>query len=222
MEELMRSFRKAHSAAPSVAAGTGPGPATTPPAPEPPAATETGAMATEARQEKALRNVLGVLRLALGWVFLWAFLDKMFALGYATGVDPETGAVDRFGDAAWINGGSPTEGFLSFATAGPLAGFYQSFAGAAWADWLFMLGLLGIGLALMLGVAMRITAACGALLSVLMWTAVLPPANNPLIDEHIIYALVFVALALAGAGYTLGIGKQYERLQVVAKHAWLR
>jgi len=218
----MRSFRKAHETASSVSSGTGPGPATTPPAPEPPAATETGVVAVESSREKALRYVLGVLRLALGWIFLWAFLDKTFALGYSTGVDPTTGAVDRFGPAAWINGGSPTEGFLSGATSGPFAGFYQSFAGAAWADWLFMLGLLGIGLALMLGVAMRVTAVCGALLTVLMWTAVLPPSTNPFIDEHIIEALVFVVLALAGAGYTLGIGRQYERLTIVGKHAWLR
>jgi thiosulfate dehydrogenase [quinone] large subunit len=179
-------------------------------------------VAVESSRERALRYVLGVLRLALGWIFLWAFLDKTFALGYSTGVDPETGAVDRFGDAAWINGGSPTEGYLSFATSGPFAGLYQSFAGAVWADWLFMLGLLGIGLALMLGVALRITAVCGVLLTVLMWSSVLPPANNPIIDDHIIEALVFVVLALAGAGYTLGIGKQYERLPIVAKHAWLR
>ncbi|MFC4062642.1 hypothetical protein ACFOWE_30465, partial [Planomonospora corallina] len=26
----------------------------------------------------------GVARIALGWVFLWAFLDKMFGLGFAT------------------------------------------------------------------------------------------------------------------------------------------
>lgn len=56
----------------------------------------------------------GVLRLALGWVFLWAFLDKLLALGFATGRDDETGVVNRFGDAAWINGGSPTEGFMQF------------------------------------------------------------------------------------------------------------
>jgi thiosulfate dehydrogenase [quinone] large subunit len=33
----------------------------------------------------------GVLRLAMGWIFLWAFLDKLLALGFATGRDPETG-----------------------------------------------------------------------------------------------------------------------------------
>jgi len=27
----------------------------------------------------------GISRIALGWVFLWAFLDKAFALGFATG-----------------------------------------------------------------------------------------------------------------------------------------
>jgi len=219
----MRSFRKAHPSTPGQAtAGTGPGPATTPPAPAPPTATPSAAMVVVSRREEALRYVLGVLRLALGWIFLWAFLDKTFALGFSTGVDSETGAVNRFGADAWINGGSPTEGYLSSATQGPLAGFYQSFAGAVWADWLFMLGLLGIGAALMLGVAMRITAVCGVLLTVLMWSSVLPPATNPLIDDHIIEALVFVVLALAGAGYTLGIGRRYERLPVVARHSWLR
>ena len=58
---------------------------------------------------KAFRYVAAALRLSLGWVFMWAFLDKTFALGFGTGRDGETGVVDRFGDAAWINGGSPTE-----------------------------------------------------------------------------------------------------------------
>ncbi len=29
----------------------------------------------------------------------------------------------------------------------------------------------------------------------LMWLAVLPPENNPVVDEHIVYALVLVLLA---------------------------
>ena len=68
----------------------------------------------------------------------------------------ETGKLDRFGDAAWINGASPTEGFLKFGADGPFQGFYNSIAGAALVDWLFMLGLLGIGLALTLGIATRL------------------------------------------------------------------
>ena len=49
-----------------------------------------------------------------------------------------------------------------------------------WADWLFMIGLLVIGLALVLGFTMRIAASAGVAMLVLMWSAVLPPANNPL------------------------------------------
>jgi thiosulfate dehydrogenase [quinone] large subunit len=179
--------------------------------------------APETGQQQAFRYVAAVTRLALGWVFLWAFLDKTFALGFATGVDPETGAVDRFGDAAWIHGGSPTEGFLAFGTEGKwFHDFYASFAGAAWADWLFMLGLLGIGLTLLLGVGMRVGALSGVVLLMLMWSAELPLENNPFVDDHVIYALVLVMLVLAGAGHTIGLGKRWERIPFVARHSWLR
>src|SRR6478672_9186004 len=56
------------------------------------------------------RLALTGLRLALGIEFLWAFLDKTFGLGYAT---PTA--------RAWINGGSPTKGFLSHVSSGPLS-----------------------------------------------------------------------------------------------------
>ena len=153
----------------------------------------------EQRSTPFARRALAMVRIAFGLTFLWAFFDKLLALGFATGrsVDPTTGAetVDRFGDAAWINGASPTEGFLKFGADGPFKGFYNDIAGAAWADWLFMLGLLGIGVALTLGIGMRIAGASGALLYVLMWTVALPPANNPVLDDHILGALTLVALA---------------------------
>jgi len=159
----------------------------------------------------AYRYTLAVTRLSLGWVFLWAFLDKTFGLGHET---PSAGA--------WINGGSPTEGFLAHAPKGPFAGFYNDIAGAAWADWLFMIGLAGIGAALMLGIAMRIAAAAGAALMVMMWSAVLPPENNPFMDDHLIYAAVLVVLALVGAGTTVGLGKYWEKLPIVRANGWLK
>ena len=51
----------------------------------------------ETRTSAAFRYVTAALRLSLGWIFLWAFLDKMFGLGHET-----TSA------QAWINGGHPT------------------------------------------------------------------------------------------------------------------
>jgi thiosulfate dehydrogenase (quinone) large subunit len=151
------------------------------------------------------------LRIALGWVFLWAFLDKTFGLGFATEKE-----------AAWTEGGSPTEGFLAFGTKGPFADFYQGMAGAAFADWLFMIGLLGIGLALILGIGMRIAAAAGGLLLVLMWTAALLPENNPFMDDHLVYTGLLVGLALARAEDTLGLGKTWGDLPIVRKHPWLK
>jgi len=121
-----------------------------------------------------------------------------------------------------IRGGSPTKGFLAFGTAGPFKELYAGIAGQAWADALFMIGLAGIGTALIMGVAMRIAAASGATLMVLMWTAVLPPANNPFMSDHLIYAMVLAALALLGAGGTLGLGKVWERLPIVKRYGFLK
>jgi thiosulfate dehydrogenase [quinone] large subunit len=180
----------------------------------PPATATTSARAVATRETpaaKAARYVFAGLRIALGWVFLWAFLDKTFGLGHETAEK-----------AAWINGGHPTEGFLANAATGPFQDFYNGIAGAAWADWLFMVGLLGIGLALIFGVGIRIAAAAGGLLLVLMWTAVLPPDNNPFLDDHLIYAGLLAGLALIGAGDTLGFGKQWAKLPLVQKNPWLK
>jgi thiosulfate dehydrogenase [quinone] large subunit len=164
---------------------------------------------------------LAVFRVVLGVEFLWAFLDKTFGLGYAT---PAA--------RAWINGGSPTKGFLSRVAVGPFESILHSWAGAAWADWLFMAGLLGIGIALILGVGLRIAAVSGTVMMLLMWAAEWPLAKvtsagepsmstNPIVDYHIIYALVLIALALTYAGHTWGLGRLWARLPFVQRNPWL-
>jgi thiosulfate dehydrogenase [quinone] large subunit len=159
--------------------------------------------------ERALAYVLAALRVVVGFTFLWAFLDKLLGLGYAT-------AEAR----SWLNGGSPTKGFLSTAT-GPFRGFYTSIAGDGWTNWLFMIGLAGIGIALLLGIGMRIAAASGAIIYLMMWAVALPPQNNPVVDEHVIGALVVVALALASAGDTAGLGRWWKQLPIVSRNRWL-
>ncbi|MEP6600118.1 MAG: hypothetical protein ABJB98_11870 [Actinomycetota bacterium] len=165
-------------------------------------------------------QALAVLRVATGFVFLWAFLDKTFGLNYAT---PSA--------RAWINGGSPTKGFLSSVEIGPFQSFFRSIAGAGWANWLFMLGLLGIGVVLTAGVAVRLAAASGVLMLAFMWFAEFPLAqhtsagapsgsNNPLTDYRFIYAVVLVVLAASYAGTTWGLGRSWARLPFVARHRW--
>jgi thiosulfate dehydrogenase (quinone) large subunit len=159
----------------------------------------------------AARYVWAIARLSLGWVFLWAFLDKTFGLGH------ETPAAK-----AWVDGGSPTAGFLKNTPKGPFEGLYHGIAGQAWADWLFMIGLAGLGVALALGIGMRIAAATGVLLLVMMWSAALPPENNVLMDDHLIYAIVLVGLVLVGAGDTLGIGRAWRSTALVRRFPILK
>lgn len=171
----------------------------------------------------AARRMLAVLRVAFGLTFLWAFFDKLLALGWATGTSRTTGAVDRFGPAAWVNGGSPTTGFLKSVDPGNwFHGFFTGMAGSAWVDWLFMIGLAGIGFALTLGIGMRIAAATGALLYAFMWAASFPLANNPVIDDHVIGAVTVIALALVLAGDEWGFGQRWARTSLVRRYGWLR
>ena len=156
-----------------------------------------------------VRYLWAATRLCLGWTFLWPFLDKTFGLGH------ETASAD-----AWLSGGNPTEGFLSH-SAGPFSGIYQSIAGAGVVNVLFMVGLLAIGVALLLGIAMRPACIAGATMLMLMWTASLPPENNLFMDDHIIYALVLIGLAAVGAGKTLGLGERWARTAVVQRYGWL-
>ncbi|WP_261986736.1 hypothetical protein [Actinomadura sp. HBU206391] len=94
--------------------------------------------------------------------------------------------------------------------------------GATVVDWLFMIGLAGIGAALILGIGIRIAAAAGALLMVMMWSAVLPPANNLFMDDHLIYALLIIGLALTSAGDTLGLGRRWSSTSLVRSRPILK
>lgn len=160
------------------------------------------------------RRTLAVLRYATGFVFLWAFLDKTFGFGYST---PS--------ESSWINGGTPSQGFLnSPAVIGPLKDFFAGIASPA-TDVLFMLGMLGVGLAVVLGIGTRVAAVSGSLIMAMMWLAEWPLAagsSNPVVDSHVIYAIVLVLVALTYAGDTWGLGRWWRNLSVVRSQPWLR
>jgi thiosulfate dehydrogenase (quinone) large subunit len=56
---------------------------------------------------------------------------------------------------------------------------------------------------------------------VLMWSASLPPSDDVFMDNHIIYALLLIGLALVGAGNTLGFGHRWSQTGLVRRFAWL-
>lgn len=161
----------------------------------------------------AARRSLAALRIALGAIFLWPFLDKTFGLGYATPAEE-----------AWINGGTPSQGYLLHGVQGPAKDAFAAIASPV-SDWLFMLGMLGVGLALVLGIGLRVAAVAAALLMLPLYVAAWPFAagsQNPLVDQHLVFALAAVALAATLAGDTWGLGRPWSRLAVVRANPWLR
>ena len=160
---------------------------------------------------KKIDYVWAILRMSMGLIFLWAFLDKVFGLGFTT-----------TRDKSWISGTSPTFGFLKLGTKGPFSSFYQNIAGNPLVDWIFMIGLLLIGITLILGISVKIAGYSGALMLVLMWTAVLPPEHHPFLDEHIIYMIIMIGLTITNSGEVLGIGKWWGSLDTVKKYRFLK
>jgi thiosulfate dehydrogenase [quinone] large subunit len=164
-----------------------------------------------------------VARMLLGFTFLWAFFDKTFGLGYTT-----------TSSNAWIHNGSPTFGFLSHVSVGPFQGLFHSLAGNWLVNWLFMLGLLGIGLALVTGLALRVMAIAGVTMMIMMWAAEWPLARHtstgaltgstsPFVDYHLIYAVAMVMIALiAGAGSTWGLADRWADTSFVKRHPSLK
>ncbi len=169
-----------------------------------------------------LAYALGLARISLGFIFLWAFFDKLLGLGFSTCRNTDTGVIDTMCDAAWLSGGSPTSGFLTFGTGGPFQEFYSTMAGNTFVDWLFMMGLLLIGLALMLGIGVKVATVTGSLLMLMMWTAALPPANNPFVDDHIVYIFTLAAIHFGNNNQKLGFGSWWATHPLVKKYPILR
>jgi len=158
---------------------------------------------------KAGDKLLALTRISLGLIFLWAFFDKVFGLGFATAKE-----------SAWVNGGSPTTGYLTYAVKGPFASMFQAMAGSTFVDWLFMIGLLGIGIGLTFDIARKLSCYSGALMLFLMWLAVLLPEHHPFLDDHLVYALILLFLAKKDTPWSLQ--KKWKKTALVKKFPFLK
>lgn len=166
----------------------------------------TDAGATSVDREAALRALplsLGVLRITLGLVLAWSFVDKLFGLGFPTP-----------GERAVLAGSSATRGYL-MSTDGVAAGLFHAMAGHWWVDALFLLGLGGGAIALLFGVASRLGTVAVIAVMGMLWVSSLPLSNNPVIDQHLFYCVTAVALLATGADRVLGLGAVWRSLPVV-------
>ncbi len=135
-------------------------------------------------------------RLALGFLFIWGGYTKM---------------------GAWASGGMATKGFLGGAAVheGPFAAFFHSLAGNWTVEYLIVYGELLIGIALVLGLFLRVGAVSGALMMLLFTVAMWPIADkagdNPLVDIRVLYGLMFVMFFFTTPGRFLGVDGVIEK-----------
>ena len=138
-----------------------------------------------------------LLRLGLGLVFFWAGWEKV--------IDPEWSA------AGYLMGAKTFKTlYIWFASPGvlPVTNFLN--------EW----GLTLIGLALIVGFSVRLASFFGIVMMALYYLPIFPPAHG-LVDEHIIYSLVFLALIAFGSGEILSLGKWFQTHLHPAWHKWI-
>ncbi|PIR82177.1 hypothetical protein COU20_03390 [Candidatus Kaiserbacteria bacterium CG10_big_fil_rev_8_21_14_0_10_59_10] len=132
--------------------------------------------------------LLFLLRVLMGWFLFYAGITKV--------LNPEWSAAGFLNNAKTF-----PEFFQFFATPAvlPLTNFLN--------EW----GLTLIGLALMLGVFVRLSAILGAALMVLYYFPTLdfpyPSVHTFIVDDHVIYAVLLLYLAWVRAGRVVGLEK---------------
>ena len=138
----------------------------------------------------------------MGWVYLFA--------GWAKITDPEWTA------AGYIRVAKTFPSFFAW---------FASDANIGWVNTINMWGLFLIGAALILGVAVKFASYMGVLITLMYYFPVLDfPKAGPhgyIIEDHVIYALIFVVFAAFAAGRVWGLDGWLERRGFFKKIPWL-
>ena len=184
-----------------------------------------GAFATQSAHKTLKQSLFGdslksgrgwslvALRIGLGFMFLYGGYEKIMTE---------------------LGGKYATSGFLSH-VAGPFAGMFTSMSGNPMVEYLLVYGELLIGISMIFGVVTRVGGVSGALLSGLLYLSTLPAmtagfagsyfdyllAHNALVNEYIIFILVFVAFVFLVPGRFLGVDGILQNLSFVERRPTL-
>lgn len=150
------------------------------------------------------RTLVVFFRLAMAWIFLYAASHQVFVPGWSV--------------AGFLN---HTKTFHDF---------FTMFTGPNVAPVISLLveyGHLLIGLSLLFGLFVRISASFGILLMALYWMAhmdfpYIGDVNSFLVDFHVVYAGVLGYLIVKRAGHVWGLDGWVERLQLFRQHRGLK
>lgn len=151
----------------------------------------------------------------------------MVGLGFSTCrtvAEDASFSIDVMCEKAWLNGGHVTEGYLVYGgnPNSPFHDFFVDLGGQRWTDWIFMVGLLAIGLALMLGIGTKVGAWTGMAMLVFMYLTQMWPSTNPVLDDHLVYSLALIGIVYVELrGQAIGLGPWWRKLAIVKQNPWL-
>jgi thiosulfate dehydrogenase [quinone] large subunit len=162
-----------------------------------------------------------LLRVTAGVVMLWAGLEKL--IGTPGGFD--VAGFFKFGTAGSLAWPFVTGEPAKDAVFNPLHGFWVGLADNAAAvqaiDFLVVFGELAIGICLILGLATRFAAICGALMMGLFFLATWNFAYG-VVNQQLTYLVVFLAIAGIGAGKYYGLDGFAAETRFARDHPSLR
>jgi len=108
------------------------------------------------------------------------------------------------------------------ATYGPFKEVFLIFANSSLVDFLVMWGLTLIGLALIVGLFVRLASFFGIFLMVMFYLPRIPPAPPAwFIEEHAIYATIFLLLIFTKSSSYLGLQKYFIKTKFAKKNKWI-
>jgi thiosulfate dehydrogenase [quinone] large subunit len=152
----------------------------------------------------AEKGLILYFRLTMAWTFLYAASHQVFVPGWSV-----VGFLSH--TKTWH------DVFVVFTTPtmAPITTFLVEY------------GHLLIGLSLLTGLMVRISASFGVLLMILYWFAhmdwpFIENTNNFIVDYHLVYAGVLVYLIVKRAGHVFGLDGWAENLDFVKQHPGLK
>jgi thiosulfate dehydrogenase [quinone] large subunit len=163
----------------------------------------------------ARKFAIALTRVTVGWVFLYAGLEKVF------GATPFTAAgFLKFGTI-----GTTAEKVAEGTIVNPTHDFWVSLAGNGTllpiVNTLVVFGEVAIGVALILGIATRFASVMGFLMMGLFWIAAWDFAFG-VVEYHSVLAIVALALGIIGAGEAFGLDAIVDETPIVKRIPVLR
>lgn len=161
-------------------------------------------MSNLSSDSSAEKGLILFFRLTMAWTFLYAASHQVFV--------PDWSVV------GFLNHTKTFHGLFSLFTTptmAPITTFMVEY------------GHLLIGLSLLTGLMVRVSASFGVFLMIIYWMAhmdwpFISNTNNLILDEHIVYAGILVFLVVKHAGHVWGLDAWVEKLKFVQDHPGLK